>query len=183
MGRHPPVPLSRFSPRQYVPRAFPNLPAHPGRPKTRGAPAPLVSSELPRRGYGRCHLCSPEKGTEAGRPIPAVHLRSDGPFLNNLNLILVVRLGSNGPEPPPRTPPSCCRAPPVSRPRPSSARVAPPVSRSRPRALVRLPADLIPSVDPRSNGRRSPIPLRPRELLKETPGFLQINPLSLEFRS
>jgi hypothetical protein len=101
VGRHPPVPLSRFSPRQWVPRAFPNLLGHPDRPKTREAPAPLVSGELPRRGYGRCHLCWPEKRTEAGRPIPVVHLRSDSPFLTNPSLILAVRLESDGPEPPP----------------------------------------------------------------------------------
>jgi hypothetical protein len=197
VGHHPPVPLSRFSPRQWVPRAFPNLPDHPGRPKTRGAPAPLVSGVLPRRGYGRRHLCWPEKRAEAGRPIPVAHLRSNGPFLTNPSLILAVRLESEGPEPPPHIPPSYRWAPPVNHPRPSSARAAPPVSRrrpssaraaplvsrSRPRALARLPADLISSVDPRSNGRGSPIPLRPRKLLKETPSFLQINPPSLEFCS
>jgi hypothetical protein len=131
---------------------------------------------------------------EAGRPIPAVHLRSDGPFLNNPSLILAVRLGSDDPAPPPPPPPhpAFLSPGPACQP-PAPALPARPALVSRPRPLcprgpacqplARLPADLIPSVDPRSNGRRSPIPLRQRKLLKETPGFLQNNPPSLEFRS
>jgi hypothetical protein len=95
---------------------------------------------------------------------------------------LAVRLGSDGLEPPP-APRLPIAGPRLSAARARSARAAPPVSRSRLRALARLPADLIPSVVPRSNGQRSPIPLRPHKLHKETPGFLEINPPSLEFRS
>jgi hypothetical protein len=72
--------------------------------RTRRAPAPLVSGELPRRGCGRRRLCWLEKGTEAGRPIPAVHLRSDGPVLNNPSPILAIHLESDGPGPLPPHP-------------------------------------------------------------------------------
>jgi hypothetical protein len=187
VDRPPPVPLSRPSPRQKIPRAFLNLPGHPGRLRTRRAPAPLVSGELPRRGCGRRRLSWLEKGTEASRSIPAVHLRSDGPILNNPGPILAVRLESDGPGPLPHTPPSCRPGPACqplalalpARPRLSAARVrsarpAPPVSRPRLRALARLPADLILSVDPRSDGRRSPIPLRPRNFLKRPPVFCNL---------
>ena len=161
VDRPPPVPLSRPSPRQRIPRAFPNLPGHSGRPKDPQSPRALVSGELLRRGCGRRRLCWLEKGTEASRPIPAVRLRSDDPILNSPSLILAVRLESDGPGPPPHA-------------RARSARPAPPVSRSGRCALARPPADLISGVDPRSNGRRSPIPLRPRNFLKRPPAFCKL---------
>jgi hypothetical protein len=154
------------------------------------------------------------EGDEASRPIPAVHLRSDGPILNNPGPTLAVRLESDGPGPLPPHPAflsarprlsaarvrSAHPAPPVSRSRPlcppgpacqplalalparprlsaacvRSAHPAPPVSRPRLRALARLPADLILSVDPRSDGRRSPIPLRTRNFLKRPPVFCNL---------
>jgi hypothetical protein len=76
--------------------------------------------------------------------------------------------------PPVSRPPRAARpAPPVSRP-PRAARPALHVSRSRRRALARPPADLISGVDSRSNGYKSPIPLRPRIFLKRPPPFCKL---------
>jgi hypothetical protein len=72
-----------------------------------------------------------------------------------------------------------CRLGPACQPRARAARPAPPVSRSGRRALARPPADLILAVRLRSNGRRSPIPLRPRVFLKRPPVFWNLNPPSL----
>jgi hypothetical protein len=166
VNRPPPVPLSRPSPRQRIPRAFPNLPGHSGRPKDPHSPRALVSGELLRRGCGRRRLCWLEKRTEAGHPIPAVHPRSGGPDLNSPSPILAAYRRSNdlGPlplHPAPALPagPACQSPAPAlpARPRLSvararAARLAPPVSRSGRRALARPPADLISGVDPRSNG-------------------------------
>jgi hypothetical protein len=169
VGRHPPVPLSRFSPRQWVPHAFLNLPGHPGRPKTRGAPAPLVSGELPRCGNGRRHLCWPEKRAEAGRPIPVVHLKSDGPFLTNPSLILAVRLESDGPEPPPPHPAFLSLGPACQSPAPELCPRGPACQPPTPELCPRGPA-CQPLVPPRARAparrsnleRRSEIQ-RPRE--------------------
>jgi hypothetical protein len=198
VDRPPPVPLPRPSPHQTIPRALPNLPGRSGRPKNPQSPRALVSEELLRRGCGRHRLCWLEKGTEASRPIPAVHLRSDGSILNSSSPILAAHRRSNGPGPLPPHPapalpagpacqpararaarwprlsarprPRCPLAPPDSRPRPRCP-LAPPISRSGRRALARPPADLILRVDLRSDGRRSPIPLRPRVFLKRPPVF------------
>jgi hypothetical protein len=111
----------------------------------------------------------------------------DGPVSNSPSPTLAVLLRSNGPRPfPPAPRLPVNRAPPVSRPpalparprlsavRARSARPAPPVSRSCRRALARPPADLISGVDLRSNGHRSPIPLRPRNFLKRPPVFCKL---------
>jgi hypothetical protein len=149
VNRPPPVPLSRPSPRQWIPRAFPNLPGHSGRPKDPQSPRALVSGELLRRG-----LYWLEKGTEAGHPIPAVHPRSGGPDLNSPSPILAAYRRSNGPGPlaPPVSPPApalpawprlsarprprCPPGPACQPARARAARLAPPVS---PPALA-LPA-------------------------------------------
>jgi hypothetical protein len=93
---------------------------------------PLVSGELPRRGCGRRRLCWPEKRSEADRPIPAVHLRSDDPILNNPGPILTVRLESDGPGPLPPHPAVLSTRPRLSAAHARSARLAPPVNRPRP---------------------------------------------------
>jgi hypothetical protein len=137
VDRPPPVPLSRPSPRQKVPRASPNLPGHSGRPKDPQSPRALVSGELLRRGCGRRRLCWLEKGTAASRPIPAVHLSSDGPILNSPSPILAVRRRSSGPGPLPPHPAPALPAGPACQPaRARAARLAPPVS---------LPAPALPA--------------------------------------
>jgi hypothetical protein len=165
VDRPPPVPLSRPSPRQRIPRAVPNLPGHSGRPKDPQSPRALVSGELLRRGCGLRRLSWLEKGTEASRPIPAVRLRSDGPILNSPSPIPAAYRRSNGPGPlPPHPAPALPAGPACQPPAPAlpawprlsaararAARLAPPVSRSGRRALKRPPADLISGVDPRSN--------------------------------
>jgi hypothetical protein len=131
VDRLPPVPLSRPSPRQRIPRAFPNLPGHSGRPKDPQNPRALVSGELLRRGCGRRRLSWLEKGTEASRPIPVVHLRSDGPNLNSPRPIPAAYWRSNGPRPLPPHPASLPFGPRLSAARVRAARLAPPVSSSR----------------------------------------------------
>jgi hypothetical protein len=131
VDRPPPVPLSRPSSHQKTPRVFPNLPGHSGRPKDPQSARALVSGELLRRGCGRRRLCWLEKGTEASRPIPAVHLRSNGSILNSPGPILAAYRRSNGPGPLPPHPASLPFGPRLSAARVRAARLAPPVSRSR----------------------------------------------------
>jgi hypothetical protein len=184
--RLPQLPRSLRSPQRPAERPRPSSPASPP-PRGRAPPPQLAVGEA-----------------EAGHPIPAVRPRSGGPVLIRPSLILAVRRRSNGPGPLPPHPalpagpacqpvrarsarwprlsarprPLCPLAPPVSR-RARAARPAPPVSRPGRRALARPPADLILAVRLRSDGRRNPIPLRPRVFLKRPPVFWNLNPPSL----
>jgi hypothetical protein len=163
------------------PLRSPQRPAERPRPSSPASPPPRGRAPLPQLAVGEA---------KAGHPIPAVRPRSGGPALIRPSPILAVRRRSSGPGPLPPHPalpagpacqsprPRCPLAPPVSR-RARAARPAPPVSRPGRRALARPPADLILAVRLRSDGRRSPIPLRPRVFLKRPPVFWNLNPPSL----
>jgi hypothetical protein len=144
VDRPPPVPLSRPSPRQRIPRAFPNLPSHPGRPKDPQSPRALISGELLRRGCGRHRLSWLEKGTEASRSIPAVHLRSDGSILNSPSPILAAYRRSNGPGPLPPHPAPALPAGPACQP-PAPALPAGPACQPPAPALPAGPASQPPA--------------------------------------
>jgi hypothetical protein len=73
------------------------------------------------------------EGDRSQPPIPAVHLRSDGPNLNSSRPIPAAYRRSNGPGPLPPHPASLPIGPRLSAARVRAARPAPPVSRPRPR--------------------------------------------------
>jgi hypothetical protein len=166
------------------PLRSPQRPAERPRPSSPASPPPRGRAPPPQLVVGEA---------KAAHPIPAVRPRSGGPVLIRPSLILAVRQRSSGPGPLPPHPaslplgpacqptraPRCPLAPPVSlpalalpaRPRLSAAQAA---ARSRAR-----PQDLIVAVRLRSDGRRSPIPLRTRVFLKRPPVFWNLNPSSL----
>jgi hypothetical protein len=109
-------PCPDLAPTRRIPRAFPNLPGHSGRPKDPQNPRALVSGELLRRGCGRRRLSWLEKGTEASRPIPVVHLRSDGSISNSPSPILAAYRRSDGPGPLPPHPAPALPAGPACQP-------------------------------------------------------------------
>jgi hypothetical protein len=174
-----PVPTGRF------PAPSPTFPAAQVALGTRRAPAPLVSGESSAAGTSAVVPASRRKGQ--GRP------PDPPPFIPDRTALIQLARAQFWPsagDPTaqarfPHTPrPLCPLAPPVSPPAPAlpagpacqpararAARPAPPVSRSGRRALARPPADLILRVGLRSDGRRSPIPLRPRVFLKRPPVF------------
>jgi hypothetical protein len=179
----PPPGDSPCPPQPSRPLRSPQRPAERPRPSSPVSPPPRGRAPPPQLAVGEA---------KAGHPIPVVRPRSGGPVLIRPSPILAVRRRSSGPGPLPPHParaarwprlsayprPRCPLAPPVSR-RARAARPAPPVSRSGRRALARPPADLILAVRLRSDGRRSPIPLRPRIFLKRPPVFWNLNPPSL----
>jgi hypothetical protein len=179
----PPPGDSPCPPQPSRPLRSPQRPAERPRPSSPASPPPRGRAPPPQLAVGEA---------KATHPIPAVRSRSGGPVLIKPSPILAVHRRSNGPGPLPPHPaslplgpacqparaPRCPLAPPVSR-RARAAHPAPPVSRSGRRALARPPVDLILAVRPRSNGRSSPIPLRPRVFLKRPPVFWNLNPPSL----
>jgi hypothetical protein len=93
--------------------------------------------------------------------ISGIHLRSGGPDLNRLDLILIVCSGSDRADPSPHPCP-CCWARSVSPPRPRVADLPGPLVSARSRPC----SNLISAIDPRYNGRGLPIPLRLAVLYK-----------------
>jgi hypothetical protein len=141
----------------------------PQRPAERPRPSSPASSPPRRRVLPPLLAVGKAK---AGHPTPAVHPRSGGPDSISPGPILAVRRRSNGPGTLPSHPAPALPAGPACQPaRARAARLAPPVSCSGCRALARPPADLILRVNLRSDGRRSPIPLRPLVFLKRPPVF------------
>jgi hypothetical protein len=189
----PPPGDSPCPPQPSRPLRSPQRPAKRPRPSSPASPPPRGRAPPPQLAVGKA---------QASHLIPAVRPRSGGPVLIRPSLILAVRQRSNGPGPLPPHPaslpfgprlsarprPCCPLAPPVSPPAPAlpagpacqprarAARPALPVSRSGRHALARPPADLILAVRLRSDGHRSPIPLRPRVFLKRPPIFWNLNP-------
>jgi hypothetical protein len=153
------------------------------RPSSPASPPPRGRAPPPQLAVGKA---------QAGHPIPAVRPRSGGPVLIRSKPILAVRRRSSGPG---SLPPHLASLPLGLACQPARARAAvwaPPVSRvlalpARPRlsaaqAAARSrarPQDLILAVRLRSDGRSSPIPLRPRVFLKRPPVFWNLNPPSL----
>jgi hypothetical protein len=185
------------------------FPAAQVAPETRQAPAPLVSGESSAAGTSTAVPASRRKGQ--GRPPDPPPSIPDRTAL--IQLAWAQSWPPTGDPTAqgrfPHTPrPRCPLAPLVSPPapalpagpacRPARALALPAGPACQPARALALPAgpacqpprpprarpqDLILVVRFRSNGRRSPIPLRPRVFLKRPPVFWNLNPPSLVSRS